>query len=661
MQTKRKNNSDMSLQERRARAKRIKVKEPIEVCVKCPKCETLLALDVPEGSGRQCNCITCNQRLFVHKYTDQESCKQHMNGENFDNFAKKFFSNYLSQVRNQLQHASNICSGFTKPNSVVCSQEGRYSKELDNKIIYMMDLPQEILDEFVLKRLDMCTLSIVDQTCHKAHQGAECVTQDYAAVFNLTLRSQETWGSLRLAIHCMWLMNGFTTGMPFGTNCDHSKHPYHKCEKPGIRMPCKIYSCGSCLFGQTGHEGKVDYVIPCPMDDLYGVNIAMACGGGRHSCMLTESGDLHTCGRRRHGQLGIGTITEPPNNTAYDEYQDTSHNVLKIKESTSAQNDVICVAAGYDHTVVVRKSGAAESFGRGSSGRLGLGLYKRNSYSPERINRVLVSQDDEISAECVKFVSAGSGLVHTAFISDVGDLYTTGHSKNGRLGHDDQGCFMAISDGEHSDDTNAVVHIDTPLPIPRKVQALQGMRIIQAALGSYHTAVLTSKGEVYTFGHGHTGQLGHGNNKDLYTPTKVQGLVFHKDPIVQIAAGYEHTVALTMSGAVYTFGLGERGQLGHGSQHSQSTPKLVKELVRLQVRAVQVSAGGHHTVVRLQDGRVATFGSNESGQLGHGDKENYYVPQIIEDMDGCHARHVSAGGSHTLFLFADKDESSEGM
>lgn len=66
----------------------------------------------------------------------------------------------------------------------------------------------------------------------------------------------------------------------------------------------------------------------------------------------------------------------------------------------------------------------------------------------------------------------------------------------------------------------------------------------------HHTVVLTLSGEVYTFGSNQYGQLGTGDLQAYAGPVqiKVSGM------ISQIAAGSNHTVLLTVKGVVYTFG-----------------------------------------------------------------------------------------------------------
>jgi len=67
------------------------------------------------------------------------------------------------------------------------------------------------------------------------------------------------------------------------------------------------------------------------------------------------------------------------------------------------------------------------------------------------------------------------------------------------------------------------------------------------------------------------------------------------------------------NGDVYTFGYGQHGQLGHGDVNSRGCPTLVQALPG---PSTQVTAGSNHTAVLLMDGQVFTFGSFSKGQLG---------------------------------------------
>ncbi|KTF85427.1 hypothetical protein cypCar_00028935, partial [Cyprinus carpio] len=82
---------------------------------------------------------------------------------------------------------------------------------------------------------------------------------------------------------------------------------------------------------------------------------------------------------------------------------------------------------------------------------------------------------------------------------------------------------------------------------------------------------------------------------------------------VQVSCGFHHSVVLMENGDVYTFGYGQHGQLGHGDVNSRGSPTLVQALPG---PSTQVTAGSNHTVVLLMDGQVFTFGSFSKGQLG---------------------------------------------
>ena len=61
--------------------------------------------------------------------------------------------------------------------------------------------------------------------------------------------------------------------------------------------------------------------------------------------------------------------------------------------------------------------------------------------------------------------------------------------------------------------------------VPRLVEALAGKKVVSASLHGNHTAVWTDEGEIFTFGNGGYGQLGHGGTQDEYVPRLVEALV----------------------------------------------------------------------------------------------------------------------------------------
>ena len=82
--------------------------------------------------------------------------------------------------------------------------------------------------------------------------------------------------------------------------------------------------------------------------------------------------------------------------------------------------------------------------------------------------------------------------------------------------------------------------------------------------------------------------------------------------MVQISAGGLHSLALLEGGEVYSFGPGSNGQLGHGDHNNQLAPKLIASTSTQQGRAVGVAAGGRWSLLLKEDGEVVTLGGDRA-------------------------------------------------
>ena len=86
---------------------------------------------------------------------------------------------------------------------------------------------------------------------------------------------------------------------------------------------------------------------------------------------------------------------------------------------------------------------------------------------------------------------------------------------------------------------------------PTYVDALRGVGVRQIACGSGHTVVLSTEGEVYTWGRGDDGRLGHGDNGWKYVPRMTRSLA--GQVVTQVTCGSYHTAAVTGNGDLYTW------------------------------------------------------------------------------------------------------------
>ncbi|GLD96868.1 hypothetical protein PINS_up005551 [Pythium insidiosum] len=172
--------------------------------------------------------------------------------------------------------------------------------------------------------------------------------------------------------------------------------------------------------------------------------------------------------------------------------------------------------------------------------------------------------------------------------------------------------------------------------------------IAQVSCGREHTMVVLQNGDLYGFGWAEAGRIGTGESGSVLTPSKVMEL----KSVKAVACGREHTLALNGSGQVYAFGAGFGGRLGHGSEDDSELPVLLTELQ--SERIVQIDAGECHSCAVSEGGEVFSWGFGSSGALGNGTRENALIPTRIagpwSDRDGERVTHVACGSYHTLAL-----------
>lgn len=193
--------------------------------------------------------------------------------------------------------------------------------------------------------------------------------------------------------------------------------------------------------------------------------------------------------------------------------------------------------------------------------------------------------------------------------------------------------------------------------LPCKVDSLHGSFIKLVSAAKFHSVAVSAKGEVYTWGYGRGGRLGHpdfdihSGQAAVITPRKVtSGLGSRR--VKAIAAAKHHTVVATEGGEVFTWGSNREGQLGYTSVDSQATPRRVSSL---KSKIVAVAAANKHTAVVSESGEVFTWGCNKDGQLGYGTSNSgwNYTPRVVEYLKGKVFVGVAAAKNHTIVLGVD--------
>ncbi|CAG9859344.1 unnamed protein product [Phyllotreta striolata] len=136
-----------------------------------------------------------------------------------------------------------------------------------------------------------------------------------------------------------------------------------------------------------------------------------------------------------------------------------------------------------------------------------------------------------------------------------------------------------------------------------------------------------------------------------------QKLSFRSNDVVDIKCGKEHCLLLDKTGNVYSFGKGSRGQLGHGKLEEEPEPRLIECLAGIRIE--KISAGGWHSCALSHEGDLYVWGWNSNGQLGLGKEEidKHFVavmasPAVVDFLEeSWNATMVACGSRHTIILF----------
>ncbi|KAL2990347.1 hypothetical protein AAZX31_11G194200 [Glycine max] len=236
-----------------------------------------------------------------------------------------------------------------------------------------------------------------------------------------------------------------------------------------------------------------------------------------HSCAVTMAGELYTWGDGTHnvGLLGHGS--------------DASHWIPKRIVSPSEGLQIAFVACGPWYTTLVTSIAQLFTFGDGTFGVLSHGDRQNVSY-PREVESLLG----------LRTIVVTCGVWHTAAVEEIiathsstsissGKLFTWGDGDKNRLGHRDKETRLKPTSG---------------LTTSGRVFTMGSTTVYEIACRAYHVAVLTSKNEVYTWGKGANGRLGHADVEDRKTPALVEAL---KDRHVKyIACGSNNSAAICL-------------------------------------------------------------------------------------------------------------------
>jgi len=164
-------------------------------------------------------------------------------------------------------------------------------------------------------------------------------------------------------------------------------------------------------------------------------------------------------------------------------------------------------------------------------------------------------------------------------------------------------------------------------------------------------ALVTEVADVYAWGNGECGQLGLPAPRMFKSFNSPQMVVRHQS-VNSIACGGTFSAVLLDSGNIFTWGDSEHGQLGHGSFVDRiALPRKVDALEQQAAGQItNLACGYFHVVCATITGHVYSWGWNEFGNLGLGDRRSRCLQTLCTRLGEKKVRSLAAGYFHTLAL-----------
>jgi len=302
---------------------------------------------------------------------------------------------------------------------------------------------------------------------------------------------------------------------------------------------------------------------------MYNAPVVMVSAGQLHSAAVTDDGAVWTWGTNSQGQLGQGT--------------NTTHGLVPVRLGMTqhfAGSPAVMVACGAQHTLVLTARGHIWSSGENRDGAMGQGTAVQGGNAFQRVE----------GAEAMVMVACG--VSHSMAVGANGTAWTWGSGSHGRLGHGD------------------VENRFAPAPLPRG--AFAGMAVVFVAAGGSHSVAVTVDDVLWAWGANESGQLGLGDRIARLAPVQLPASVFCRSPLLTVGCGTAHTLVVTRNGVVWSCGAGGNalgipfGYMYHGDH---LTLRRLETSAFNHERVVSVAAGPNHSVAVTDSGSVYEWGS----------------------------------------------------
>ncbi|XP_062073113.1 RCC1 domain-containing protein RUG3, mitochondrial isoform X2 [Humulus lupulus] len=299
-----------------------------------------------------------------------------------------------------------------------------------------------------------------------------------------------------------------------------------------------LWTWGKSERGQLGLGKEViEAVVPKKIEALAEEKITKVSFGWGHALAKTEDGKLFGWGYSADGRLG--SIAETLDTSPLDSSSIRNNGELLSSSLEAAEKlilkgmeeeknmpiiweprlvgelngvDVVDIACGLDHSLILCGNGALLSCGSNTYGQLG------------RLEQVLGMFPVDSNFH---LTSIASGLGHSLAIFQSAPSV------------DAEGATSIVSWGWNQ---CSQLGRAGPANIPMTVEGLEVEIPVSVAGGRVHSIALTSKGEVWVWGCGKNGRLGLGSSTDEAEPI----LLHHLDgyEVIEVVSGFDHNLLL---------------------------------------------------------------------------------------------------------------------
>lgn len=373
----------------------------------------------------------------------------------------------------------------------------------------------------------------------------------------------------------------------------------------------------------------------------------------------------------------------------YDEV--TSHN---IKQNTPIQ----LIEIGEFHTTLVNSMGKTFTWGWDGNGQCAFNISKDKGFLYDGFKRI----SDEENGNCLKgnideMNYEGGVDMDIDFDNEIENI------KNEKAIFEDENEIQEEEEEFDEEKFNEFYYLDSPIII-------DNFNVKKIACGQDNTMILTKDEKLFVFGANNYYQLGVLKTRNIYSPMSFNNIVktqqenpavniksniksmkfsgknavllndsgnliilscfcsgatgidaLYRTPIelpitdvkfAEVECGKDFCLLLAENGHLYSFGMNEFGQLGHGDTEQRAFPTIVQFFLSKKIKVQQISCGFKHSAAKANN-KVYTWGCNNCGQLGKGNLENFYTPELNDikySKIKANFLQVSCGFRSTVFL-----------